>query len=245
MNFPHSPRRIGAAAVHRRIRACSRCKAYPIIPRSPYCVSFRAAASCAALIVCSAAISAAAAGGAGAGWQPQTYRTIRAIYGVRVTHHFGHTDKSCLVADVNLNGGTADRREGEVYVDLRFHPPQNVLAPVNLSGKTIHVWVFAPAGLAGPAKNPNGIRIFVKDSGWRSEYGTWVHVTPGRWVRLTLTPSTTTPPHGYRSPGFDPQKIIALGVSVAAGAHSTAHYRGGLEIDDVSWDGQTRYGFGK
>jgi len=169
-----------------------------------------------------------------AGWQAQSYPKVRGIVSAAVSKERAHSGQSSLSAHVMLSGAVAVRRQGEVFVDMRFHPPGDLNAPIDLSGKTLSAWVYPPAGLQGPAHNPNGVRLFVKDSAWRSEYGAWTHLTPGKWMRLTLVPSVQAPPTGYRDPNFSPRKIIVIGVSVATGKGSTARFDGEMQIDDVT-----------
>jgi len=116
---------------------------------------------------------------------------------------------------------------------------------VDLANQTLSLWVHVPGSLYGPVHNPNGIRIFVKDSQWHSEYGSWTHLVPGRWTRLTLAPSTSTPAFGYRDADFNPHQIILIGVSIATGRDSPTHSSGEMLVDDVRWGAGTapKYGF--
>lgn len=200
---------------------------------------------CALACVLAGAPVAWASNGGTEGWQAQRYSGIRAARSVRLSHETAHTGRGSLAIDLGLNGKVESLRQGEVFVDLRYYPPDNVEAPVNLQGRAVTAWVFAPAGLQGPAPNPNGFRLFVKDRHWHSEYGPWTHVRPGHWNRLTLVPSTSTPITGYKDAGFEPQQIVMLGVSVATGRGSAARYVGPMFLDDVTWGSASRprYGF--
>jgi hypothetical protein len=64
-------------------------------------------------------------------------------------------------------------------------------------------------------------------------------------MTVTVTPERTPPPNGYMDPGFDPTKIILLGLKVGAGSGSTASFSGLVWLDDVDWPGgrYPKYGF--
>jgi hypothetical protein len=170
-----------------------------------------------------------------AGWQAQRFAGVRAITSVRLTTTRSHSGRRSLALVVNLNGRVASLRQGEAFVDMRSHPPAGVTAPCDLSGNTISAWLYAPPGLPGLAHNPNGARLLVKDAKWRSEYGTWTHLRPGAWNRLTLTPAAKAPQSGFLTPDFDPHQVIVIGVSIAAGGGSAARFRGEADLDDVAW----------
>ena len=179
------------------------------------------------------------------GWTPQTYRTTRAISGCALTSAMAHSGSRSLALDIRLNGSDAARREGEAFVDLRYHAPAGEHAPLDLSGQTVTAWFYCPPGLEGIRHNPNGVRIFVKDTRWKSEYGAWTHMVPGKWIQLTLSPAPDAPPTGFRNPYFDPHHIIVVGVSVAAGGGSNARFLGEAAIDDIAWGDASspKYGF--
>lgn len=195
------------------------------------------------LILASAAAVAAIPNTSTSGWRAQTYPKVRGIRSVHLTHQIAHTGRNCLTLAIALDGRVPSQRQGEAYVDLRYSPPADTSFPVNLSGHEITAWLFAPSGLQGPAHNPNGARLFVKDSKWRSEYGPWTHLRPGHWNRLAFTPSAAAPKTGYADAGFDPGKIILVGTSVALGGGSSSRFVGDAFLDDVGWDGKTRYSF--
>jgi hypothetical protein len=155
-----------------------------------------------------------------------------------------HTGKRSLLLSVRLNGKVKGYREGEAFVDLRFNPPAGANAPVNMSHSVLSAWVYCPAGLEGPRSNPNGVRLFVKDNRWHSEYGPWTHLAPGQWVQVSLSPTLSAPATGYVDKGFDPRMIISVGVSIAVVGGSSARFLGDMAIDDVTWGpGPVKYGF--
>lgn len=77
------------------------------------------------------------------------------------------------------------------WVDMTRHAPviggKAITVPVDMSNHTITAWVYAPNGARGQTRRPNGFQIFVKDSDWRSQYGTWFNITEeDRWVLIKL-----------------------------------------------------------
>ena len=132
---------------------------------------------------------------------------------------------------VDLVGGHPNKSNGETFVDLRYHPPLLeppccVTAPVNLNGKQICAYVWSPVGSEGNPSCPNGLQVVVKDGNWKSFYGTWHNIRENQWNYVCTTPGTTAPPGGYMDAGFDPTKIVLLGVKVGAGGCSTAEFSG-------------------
>ncbi|MDP3786798.1 MAG: carboxypeptidase regulatory-like domain-containing protein [Candidatus Omnitrophota bacterium] len=114
---------------------------------------------------------------------------------------------------------------------MRYTPPSGVATPVNLNGVEVTAWIYCPTGSRGDPNNPNGIQIFVKDETWKSEYSTWVNIFENVWFKVTLIPSTTAPQNGSMDAGFDPTKIISVGVKIGAGTGSTATYNGPIYTD--------------
>ncbi len=169
------------------------------------------------------------------GWTAQTFATTRAMTDAAISNVMAHSGHNSLAVSVKLNGAVPSQRQGEVYVDLRYHAPADLDAPLDLAGQTITAWVYAPSGAVGLRTNPNGMRLFVKDSEWRSEYGPWTHLRPNHWTRVSFTPAAAAPETGFRDADFNPRKVILLGLSIATGGHSTAHFTGPIYLDDIGW----------
>ncbi len=165
------------------------------------------------------------------GWVPQPYIDSQGVVDVAQSTDRAKLGRHSLKLSVDLEGGHPNRSKGEAYVTI---PVQN------LEGRPITVWVYVPREALGDPQNPNGIQVFVKDNdrSWRSEYGTWWDIIPGRvdsWQQVTLTPGRSAPLDGYMAPGFDPTQIRAVGVKVAIGEKSVAKYRGPIYMDAVDW----------
>jgi hypothetical protein len=165
----------------------------------------------------------------------------------------GRTDKSpkegqyplgryALELKLHLSRKDSTKTNGEAYVELNH--------PQDLSSKTISAWVFLPKAdpkdltgdLVGDPHAPNGLQIMVRDSSTtRTEYGAWENITYamlGKWNGITLTPSTTPPVDGYMKPGFDPTKIIEVGVKIGINVKLDKpdyEYKGSIYIDAIDW----------
>jgi hypothetical protein len=165
------------------------------------------------------------------GWQHQTYYDSQGITRVRRSSERTYTGEYSLQLITQIVGGDPNISKGEAFVDLRHHAPSGVDVPANLEGVTLRCWIYAPWASGGESDHLNGLQIFVKDENWHSEYGTWVNITEGQWNEVTLTPSRQTPHWGSMDKGFDPTRIIMIGVKVAVGSGSTAQYDGAFYMD--------------
>ena len=168
-------------------------------------------------------------------WVAQDYIDSRACTQVLRSRERAKQGEFALKLMIDLRGGHPNLSKGEAWVDMRTSPPAGVRAPLDLTGKTVTIWAYAPVGAQGDPSRPNGFQVFVKDSTWKGEYGPWQNIVEGVWVPVTLKVSTTQPAGGWMAPGFDPSRIIAVGFKVGAGGGSTKAYKGVLWIDAVGW----------
>ena len=139
-----------------------------------------------------------------------------------------------------VGGNHESHSKGEAFVDLRTNPPtgMNKSDFYDLTDQTITCWVYAPTGSGGAPDSLNGFQIFVKDAGDKSEYGTWHNIEQeNTWFPITLTPSTQGSGGVFIDPGFDPARIVRLGVLIGAGGRSTdqVKYSGPIYIDACNW----------
>lgn len=158
-----------------------------------------------------------------------------------------------LTAHVSMEGG---RTVGEVLLDLRYGcyvPDKNwqERARLDLTGQQITFYVRAAEGFSASSGVPLAMEAFAKDSpAWDTQFGGTVMLDPtGEWTKVTLNPLPTDFSQGYVSPGFDPEKVIALGLrlrslSPAYGYSGKVDIR--YEINDVTkglvpLDGEGQY----
>jgi len=183
-------------------------------------------------------------------WQVQDFFNSQAIQAAEVGTGFACTGNAALRLSVQLQGGHPNLANGEVFVDMRQHPPGGdtascLTAPLNLQGSPLSVQVYCPAGLGGETSAPNGFQLFVKDAQWRSFYGSWTNIAPlsDTCHTVWLTPDTLAPAGGFMSEGFDPTQIIAVGLKIGANSSWTGSFSGEVWLDEVRWEEQSRYGF--
>ena len=168
------------------------------------------------------------------GWTCQTSTDSQGLINTRRATDRAHAGLASLSITADLAGQHPSRSRGEVYVDLGSHPPPNVTVPVNLRGRTVSCWLWLPRGSAGWPSAPNGVQFLVKSDGWRSWYGPWINIQPQweeQWVQVTA--SLAGPP-SYQDAGFDPAKVVALGLKVAINVASTATLQGTIGLDDYT-----------
>ena len=56
-------------------------------------------------------------------WKAQTYADSQVITAISITTGCAHSGVGGLEMTVDLAGGHANKSNGEVFVDLRYHPP--------------------------------------------------------------------------------------------------------------------------
>jgi hypothetical protein len=136
---------------------------------------------------------------------------------------------------VNLLGGNKNKSSGEVWVNWQDDPPTGERIPADMTDRTITVWAYAPKGSLGDKNKPNGFQVVVKDENWKSQYGTWRNIREDEWFEISLTVNKSKPREGMVDEGFNPKRIIAMGVKIGAGRGSTSTFEGNVHIDTVRW----------
>lgn len=169
------------------------------------------------------------------GWISQDYEDSRACTQVLLSEEKTLQKRCSLKMIMDLIGSDKHKSKGEAWVNMLQNPPAGEHIPVNLSGRKIVAWVYAPRGARGDRSKPNGFQVFVKDKNWKSQYGPWHNVTEENWFDISLKVSPFAPTKGYMDDGFDPTQIIAIGVKMGAGGGSTETYNGPVYVDGVDW----------
>jgi len=203
----------------------------------------------------------AAAGGGQ--WKAQTGGNSRGFQRAEVrTGPESFQGRGYLALTADLAAGTDNRRAGEVLVDLRANPPHRgaaaLGAPVDLDGKLIYAMVNCPEGSGGSSQAPNGLQLFAKSirsAGgkdlWDSFYGDWHNiwvdgpdveadarlgdVREGNWSLIVARVGKTQPPYGYADPGFDPTRVVAVGLKISLNDSGNGRVRGAVLVDDFGW----------
>jgi hypothetical protein len=166
-----------------------------------------------------------------ADWQAQDYVDSSGIVSVSLDSSPPH-----LTLIAHLAGQHPNYAKGEAYVDLRYFLGLEDKAGIDLSRSKITIKVEVPEGFVGSSDSYNGVQVLVKDTQYRSQYGSWVNVTAAGKLTVSLRPTTATPPEGFTSPGFDPTRVRIVGVKFGIGTQSTVTYDGPLHITGVTID---------
>jgi hypothetical protein len=167
------------------------------------------------------------------GWVHQTFSDSQAVSAVAaVASTVTHNGSSSLKLTLDLRGGHANLSQGETYVEFKNNNPAGVpMDFIDLSGRAVTAWIFAPSGARGDSSRPNGIQVFVKDAAGRSQYGPYVDITEQAWFSASITAGGSS--NAFTSPGFDPSQAVIMGVKVGTGGGSAATYNGPIYVDDV------------
>lgn len=140
------------------------------------------------------------------GWTYQTFQDSQGFTDAKFSKTQAHGGTGSLAVTADLVGGHPNRARGEVYVDLKNHPPRGVSVPLNLRNVTAHCWLFLPPGSAGNPQAPNGVQLIFKSEGFFSLYGPFQNIKPeweGRWVEFTANASS---PAGFVDAQYDPRR---------------------------------------
>ncbi|HYY96712.1 MAG TPA: Calx-beta domain-containing protein, partial [Pyrinomonadaceae bacterium] len=166
------------------------------------------------------------------GWTYQTFHDSRGFTDARFSKAQAHTGAGSLAVAAALIGGDPNRAKGEVYADLKNHPPPGVSAPLNLANVTARCWVLLPPGSAGNPQAPNGVQLIFKSEGFFSLYSPFQNIRPeweGKWVEFTANASG---PAGFVDSQYDPTKVIEIGLKVSINDASAATLKGTVFLDD-------------
>jgi hypothetical protein len=177
------------------------------------------------------------------GWVPQeTDQDSLAVTDIQQEIRFG---EGSLRLEIELIGNRGQKSKGEVFVNLLSNPPlgETDTAPFDLEGKPITMLVYVPSDAIGIPSEPNGIQIFVRDSGDKSQYSVWMDLTfhnTNEWTSFTWRPVPKTSleeeQKGARTAeGFDPSRITIVGLKIGAGDEFDKEFRGSIWIDEVTW----------
>jgi hypothetical protein len=123
----------------------------------------------------------------------------------------------------------AERRKGEIVLDLPFVPGLDTRASIDLGGHTIAATVQVPKALAD---GRNGLQLFAKDEMFRSQYGPWVNLKDCGATAVSFAPGADGA--AFTDPDFDATKIRTIGLKVALADASSTTYRGPLQVTDYT-----------
>ena len=165
------------------------------------------------------------------GWTYQTYFDSQGLVDARFSRSKAHSGAGSLRLTADLNGHHPTKAKGEVYIDLRTHTPRGVSVPIDLTNAVVSCWLFLPDGSSGDASAPNGVQLFFKSEGFSSLYTPYQNIRSdqeGSWVQFTADATTGA----YVAPGYDPARVIAVGLKIAINNDSADTFAGEMFLDD-------------
>jgi len=166
---------------------------------------------------------------AASNWRHQTFEDTQAI---RFVERDYVNDEWKL--SVDLRPGDSQYSQGEMYLDLRYDIPGiQWQGPFDMTDKEISFKFKLDDNFE---QNPNylsSIQVFVKDENFNTQYGTEVElVKSGDWIEVSLIPTEDNINFGYTDLGFDPSKIVMIGLRIAEPENAPANlnYLGNIYI---------------
>jgi hypothetical protein len=161
------------------------------------------------------------------GWKVQNYRDSRAIQSMKMN------DDGEIEALADIDGRSVTNSKGEVFIDLQYNMDRKLF---DLRNTKVTAQVYIPKELVNRTNpsRPNGIQIFLKDSRWRSQYGTWNNISKSGWMTVSFVPiEDGCPPSGWSERGVEVSVVRLLGIKIAAGGNSTYKGKGTIRIKNV------------
>ena len=181
------------------------------------------------------------------GWEAETEVGSRAITSVLHSTEVVKSGNYSLALNVDLKDEGHSKCEGQepgegkcegvAWVELNRAWLSGVEVPLNLEGVPIRVWFFVPRAAEGNPDNANGVQVGVSDTNFNSYFGSWTDLT-GRgdtWFAVEIVPSTKAPTDGYVDPGFDPTKVVEIGILIGVGVGGGGSFEGKIYIDEIGW----------
>jgi len=162
-------------------------------------------------------------------WRPQDYLGSRGISTIVF-----NDSEVCLELACNLKGGDGQLSKGEILLDLKYVPFLEADVPLDMRGMSIEMELQVPAGFVGSPSLPNGCQVFVKDSNYNAQYGTWVNCTNSGTVVVSLLPAVSAPFWGSTTSGFQPADVRLIGLKIAVNAGSTHQFAGTFKVRKIT-----------
>jgi mannan endo-1,4-beta-mannosidase len=163
-------------------------------------------------------------------WENSTKAGEQGISAVYPTSAEARSGQYSLAMTTHLSYSTSitDLNQGIAFV----------MFPGNMEGHSISAWVKCPEDAHGDDDHPTGIQLFVKDQNFRIQMTCWrdigKSIPEDEWTEVGLTPSHTNPSCGYTDEGFDPTRIMMVGIKLGAGTDSRVPFEGTCYLDFVN-----------
>lgn len=193
-------------------------------------------------------------------WKPQDYLDSQGITGTTMKFDANSFERGYLELSVDLKGRSDNKRQGEVFTDLRYPSIYEARTPfqdpVNFAHRVLSAMVFCPKG-SGNDYAPSGIQIFLKSvkvvdgkEVWSSWYGDWHNIwqtgrdwtaskelgdiREGRWS-LIAADLSKKPIYGYVDGDFDPTNVVLIGIKVGLNRNNNSNFNGKFLVDNFGW----------
>ncbi|MEO0225265.1 MAG: hypothetical protein ABIL76_09280, partial [candidate division WOR-3 bacterium] len=174
------------------------------------------------------------------GWQIQNLPGNKAVTSIESTDETSHSGYKSMKIFVNLIPGSSDNTKGEVWIDMRYYPPQgyqDIHFPIDLTNKRVICWIKAPPEAFGEETHANGVQILFKDNNWYSRFSEFTIIHPTNdWFKVEDVVNKITPYRGFVDNNFDPSKIQVIGIKIGLGEQSQTPYQGVIYIDDIYFE---------
>ncbi|MDD4957656.1 MAG: cysteine peptidase family C39 domain-containing protein [Candidatus Omnitrophica bacterium] len=154
----------------------------------------------------------------------EALKAIKSVYRDTATDEF--------VLTMDLETDSATNSKGEIYFDLRKDVPGlGWDDPLNMTSRPLSMLIEVPEEMIGSVECPNGARLFVEDASGNIQYGTWVNLKEGeKLYQMDLTPTFGDIPMGYTFPGFDPSRIVRVGINISTQSGSNTDFHGQVRV---------------
>ncbi|MFH0771901.1 MAG: hypothetical protein V1933_04715 [Candidatus Omnitrophota bacterium] len=152
-------------------------------------------------------------------WRTQKYSDSKAIVSVSKD-----TVENQWKIAADFNSRVSGHYNGEALLDLRYDIPGFVWeGPLNLEGKPLKFKIKVPQGfVTGSGAYSNFAQVFVKNENYACQYGQCFYITQAEtWYEITLAPQRDYLAGGWTSSGFDPTKIVQIGIKLYKGNSSS------------------------
>ncbi len=164
------------------------------------------------------------------GWVSSTSPGESGIHAVTTTTQ-AYSNQHSLALSTHLDYANTNLRAGVV----------SVMCPDNMNGQSVEAWVRPATGMTGDPSRPNGIQLFAKDQNYKSQMSVWknigTEIPENQWTKLVLIPTATTNQTiGDSDAGFDPERILLIGVKLGVGGYSAVSVLSTCSVDFVTAD---------
>ncbi len=142
----------------------------------------------------------------------------------------GRRNSTDLIVNTRFSSTNSANSEGEIYFDVRKLDAVWD-KPMNLTVRPIRMEIAVPQGMKGSRETPNTSRLFVEDIDGNRQYGPSLALSGNNGgCQMEIIPTFGEIPSGFTDDGFDPSKIIKIGVNIAIHPSSKTDFEGQIRL---------------